>query len=66
MQSVVPWSTYQVDVPREMGKEANSKGKEKEEKEMNMLILTGLVVIIGLLAFIAVMIYAIGDRLSQK
>ena len=33
---------------------------------MNMLILTGLVVIIGLLAFIAVMIYAIGDRLSQK
>ena len=66
MQSVVPWSTYQVDVPREMGKEANSKGKEKEEKEMNMLILTGLVVIIVLLAFIAVMIYAIGDRLSQK
>ena len=63
---MVPWSTYQVDVPREMGKEANSKGKEKEEKEMNMLILTGLVVIIGLLAFIAVMIYAIGDRLSQK
>jgi len=63
---VVPWSAYQVDVPREMGKEANSKGKEKEEKEMNMLILTGLVVIIGLLAFIAVMIYAIGDRLSQK
>jgi len=63
---MVPWSAYQVDVPREMGKEANSKGKEKEEKEMNMLILTGLVVIIGLLAFIAVMIYAIGDRLSQK
>ena len=66
MQSVVPWSAYQVDVPREMGKEANSKGKEKEEKEMNILILTGLVVIIVLLAFIAVMIYAIGDRLSQK
>ena len=66
MQSVVPWSAYQVDVPREMGKEANSKGKEKEEKEMNILILTGLVVIIGLLAFIALMIYALGDRLSQK
>ena len=33
---------------------------------MNMLILTGLVVIIGLLAFIALMIYALGDRLSQK
>ena len=63
---MVPWSAYQVDVPREMGKEANSKGKEKEEKEMNMLILTSLVIIIGLLAFIAVMIYAIGDRLSQK
>ena len=66
MQSVVSWSTYQVDVPREMGKEANSKGKEEEEKEMKILILTGLVVIIVLLAFIAVMIYAIGDRLSQK
>ena len=66
MQSVVPWSTYQVDVPREMGKEANSKGKEEEEKEMNLLILTSLVIIIGLLGFIAVMIYAIGDRLSQK
>jgi len=63
---MVPWSAYQVDVPREMGKEANSKGKEKEKKEMNMLILTSLVIIIGLLAFIAVMIYAIGDRLSQK
>ena len=33
---------------------------------MNILILTGLVVIIGLLAFIALMIYALGDRLSQK
>jgi len=66
MQSVVPWSAYQVDVPREMGKEANSKGKEEEEKEMNLLILTSLVIIIGLLGFIAVMIYAIGDRLSQK
>ena len=66
MHSVVPWSAYQVDVPREMGKEANSKGKEKEEKEMKILILTGLVVIIVLLAFIALMIYALGDRLSQK
>jgi len=66
MQSVVPWSTYQVDVPREMGKEANSKGKEKEEKEMKILILTSLVIIIVLLAFIALMIYALGDRLSQK
>ena len=66
MQSVVPWSAYQVDVPREMGKEANSKGKEKEEKEMKILILTSLVIIIGLLVFIAVMIWGIGEHLSQK
>ena len=66
MQSVVPWSAYQVDVPRVMGKEANSKGKEKEEKEMNLLILTSLVIIIGLLGFIAVMIWGIGEHLSQK
>tara|TARA_R110002020_G_scaffold472330_1_gene700217 strand:- start:115 stop:306 length:192 start_codon:yes stop_codon:yes gene_type:complete len=63
---MVPWSALQVDVPREMGKEANSKGKKEEKKEMKILILTGLVVIIVLLAFIAIMIYAIGDRLSQK
>ena len=63
---MVPWSALQVDVPREMGKEANSKGKEKEEKEMNILILTGLVIIIALLAFIALMVYAIGEKMSQK
>jgi len=33
---------------------------------MNILILTGLVAIIVILAFIAVMIYAIGDKLSKK
>ena len=33
---------------------------------MNILILTGLVVIIVILLFIAVMIYAIGDKLSEK
>lgn len=33
---------------------------------MNTLILTGLVVIIVLLAFIALMIYAIGERMSHK
>jgi hypothetical protein len=33
---------------------------------MNTLILTGLVVIIVLLAFIALMVYAIGERMSQK
>ena len=33
---------------------------------MNTLILTGLVVIIVLLAFIALMVYAIGERMSHK
>ena len=33
---------------------------------MNILILTGLVVIIALLAFIAFMVYAIGDHISEK
>tara|TARA_R110002033_G_scaffold52_1_gene814 strand:- start:742 stop:870 length:129 start_codon:yes stop_codon:yes gene_type:complete len=41
-------------------------GKEKEKEEMKILILTGLVAIIILLAFIALMVYAIGERLSQK
>ena len=33
---------------------------------MKMLILMGLVAIILILAFIAVMIYAIGERISKK
>ncbi len=33
---------------------------------MKILILTGLVIIIALLAFIALMIYAIGERMSHK
>ena len=33
---------------------------------MNILILTGLVVIIVILSFIALMIYAIGEKLSKK
>jgi hypothetical protein len=33
---------------------------------MKILILTGLVVIIVILAFIALMIYAIGERISKK
>ena len=33
---------------------------------MKILILTGLVVIILLLALIALMVYAIGERISQK
>ena len=38
----------------------------KKEKEMKILILTGLVVIILLLAFIALMVYAIGEKVSKK
>tara|TARA_B100001059_G_C17765651_1_gene545417 strand:- start:849 stop:989 length:141 start_codon:yes stop_codon:yes gene_type:complete len=38
----------------------------KEEKEMKILILTGLVAIIIILLFIAVMIYAIGEKISEK
>jgi len=41
-------------------------GKEKEKEEMKILILTGLVAIIILLAFIALMVYAIGEKISQK
>jgi len=33
---------------------------------MKLLILTGLVIIIVLLALIALMVYAIGDKISQK
>jgi len=40
--------------------------KTQEEKEMKILILTGLVAIIIILLFIALMIYAIGDKLSKK
>jgi len=38
----------------------------KEEKEMKILILTGLVAIIIILLFIAVMVYAIGEKISEK
>jgi hypothetical protein len=38
----------------------------KEEKEMKILILTGLVAIIIILLFIALMVYAIGEKISQK
>ena len=33
---------------------------------MNIFIITGMVVIILLLAFIALMIYVIGEKVSQK
>jgi Na+-transporting methylmalonyl-CoA/oxaloacetate decarboxylase gamma subunit len=33
---------------------------------MNIFIITGMVVIILLLAFIALMIYVIGEKISQK
>ena len=55
IKSVVPRSAYQVD--------ELSKG----EKEMSeIVILTSLVLIIGLLGFISVMIYAIGEKLAEK
>jgi len=38
----------------------------KEEKKMKILILTGLVAIIIILLFIALMVYAIGEKISQK
>ena len=38
---------------------------QEEEKEMKILILTGLVAIIIILLFIAVMIFAIGEKLSE-
>ena len=40
--------------------------KTKEEKEMKILILTGLVAIIIILLLIAVMVYAIGEKISEK
>ena len=41
-----------------------SKGEKKEMSEF--IILTSLVLIIILLGFISVMIYAIGERMSEK
>jgi hypothetical protein len=63
MQGFLPRSALRVDETCKLGKEANSEGKEEE---MKILILASLVIIIVLLAFIALMIYALGDRLSQK
>ncbi len=60
---MVPRSALRVDETCKLGKETNRQG---EKEEMNILILTGLVVIIALLAFIAFMVYAIGDHISEK
>ena len=55
MQGVVPRSAYQVDEPG------------KGEKEMSeTIILTSLVLIIGLLGFIAFMVFIIGHNLDEK
>ena len=56
MQGVVPRSENRVD--------ELSKGKEKEMSEI--IILTSLVLIIGLLGFIALMIFIIGHNLDKK
>ena len=63
MQGFLPRSALRVDETCKLGKETNRQG---EKEEMNILILTGLVIIIALLAFIALMIYAIGERMSHK
>ena len=55
MQGVVPRSANRVDEPCE------------EKKEMSeFVILTSLVLIIGLLGFIALMIFIIGHNLDKK
>ena len=56
IKSLVPRSAYQVD--------ELSKG---EKKEMNEIVILGsLVVIIGLLGFIAFMIFVIGRILDER
>ena len=56
MQGVVPRSANRVDEPC-----------RKEKKEMSeFIILTSLVLIIGLLGFIALMIFIIGHNLDKK
>ena len=56
MQGVVPWSAYQVD--------ELSKGEKKEMSEF--VILTSLVLIIGLLGFIALMVFVIGYNIDKS
>ena len=56
MQGVVLRSAYQVD--------ELSKGEKKEMSEF--VILTSLVLIIGLLGFIALMVFIIGHNLDKK
>ena len=55
MQGVVPRSANRVD--------ELSKGEKKEMSEM--VILTSLVLIIGLLGFIAVMRWGIGEKIAE-
>ena len=56
MQGVVPRSAHQVDEP--------GKGEKKEMSEF--IILTSLVLIIGLLGFIAFMIFIIGYNIDKN
>ena len=56
MQGVVSRSENRVDEP--------GKGEKKEMSEF--VILTSLVLIIGLLGFIALMIFIIGHNLDKK
>ena len=56
MQGVVPRSENRVDEP----------GKEEKKEMSEFVILTSLVLIIGLLGFIALMIFIIGHNLDKK
>ena len=56
IKSLVPRSAYQVD--------ELSKGEKKEMSEF--VILTSLVLIIGLLGFIALMIFIIGYNIDKN
>jgi|TARA_R110000803_G_scaffold154207_1_gene218992 Na+-transporting methylmalonyl-CoA/oxaloacetate decarboxylase gamma subunit len=47
-------------------KQGREKTNREREEEMIILILTGMVAIILLLAFIALMVYAIGEKVSKK
>ena len=62
----LPWQQVQGDLFWSKTRLDEAFYKTQEEKEMKILILTGLVAIIIILLFIAVMIYAIGEKISEK
>ena len=62
----LPWQQVQSNILWSKTRLDEAVYKTQEEKEMKILILTGLVAIIIILLFIAVMIYAIGEKISEK